>query len=108
MNRGDVVLVREPRSPASKARPCVVVQRTGTLRKSSKITLCPVTSRLSGVEGQRPFIAPSPENGLLEPSEIQMDWVFSFRRENVGRVIGRLDDAGMRAVDTALRRWLDL
>ena len=108
MTRGDIVLVREPKSPASKARPSLIVQRTSTLKASSKITLCPITSTLKGGTGRRPFVAPSPENGLLEPSEVQVDWIFSFFRESVGRVIGRLDDVTMREVDAALRRWLDL
>jgi mRNA-degrading endonuclease toxin of MazEF toxin-antitoxin module len=39
---------------------------------------------------------------------VQVDWIFTFFRANVGRVIGRLDDVTMREVDLALRRWFDL
>ena len=108
MNRGDLVLVLESNSPASKSRPCVIVQRDSTLAAASKVTLCPLTSTLRGASGQRPSVAPSPENGLKKVSEVQADWVHSFPRDRLGSVIGRLDPPTMRSVDTALRRWLSL
>lgn len=108
VNRGDVVLIRSPDSPASKARPCVVVQRGSTLEVASKITVCPLTSRLHGAEGQRPLVAPTPDNGLRQPSEVEVDWIHSFPRARIGAVIGNLDATTMRSVDAALRRWLDL
>ena len=108
MKRGDVVLVREPNTPAGKARPYVVIQRSSTLDVSAKVTGCPLTSRLRGSEGQRPFVAPTPENGLRDPSEVEVDWVYTHRLARVDRVIGHLDDATMTQVDEALRRWLAL
>ncbi|WP_174274954.1 type II toxin-antitoxin system PemK/MazF family toxin [Sphingomonas bacterium] len=108
MTRGDIILVRESGSPAAKPRPCVVVQRTSVLAASSKVTACPLTSMLRGAEGQRPLVVPSEANGLLEPSEIQVDWIYTFSIERVGATIGRIDGGTMRQVDVALRRWLEL
>lgn len=108
MKRGDVVLVREPGSPASKARPCVVVQRTSALEAGDKATVCPLTSALRGSAGQRPFVAPTELNGLTRPSEVQVDWIFTHKAERAGTVIGRFDEPTMADVDEALRRWLDL
>ena len=108
MRRGDVVLIREPNTPASKARPYVVVQRTSTLDVSTKVTACPLTTRLRGSEGRRPFVVPTPGNGLREPSEVEVDWVYTHPATRVDRVIGCLDDATMTQVDDALRRWLSL
>ena len=108
MRRGDIVLVRAPGSPASKARPCVVVQRESALDVASKVTVCPLTTRLSGPAGQRPFVAPNADNGLRNPSEVEVDWIFTHPVQSFGPVIGRLDRPTLDQVDAALRRWLGL
>ena len=108
MRRGDVILAREPGTPASKARPCLIMQRTGTLNVSTKITACPLTTMLRGLGGQRPLVVPSPLNGLTRPSEVQFDWVHSFRRECVLKMIGQVEDEVVDQVDAVLRAWLDL
>ena len=106
MRRGDLVLVREPNTPAGKPRPYVIVQRDSALDEPVKITGCPLTTHLRGAEGQRPFVAPTPVNGLRDPSEIEVDWIYTHPLDRVAHVIGTLDDATMNAVDEALRRWL--
>lgn len=108
MRRGDVILVREPSTPASKARPYVVVQRDSALEDAQKVTGCPLTSRLRGTAGQRPFVAPSSDNGLRVPSEVGVDLIYTHPIDRVGGVIGRLDSPTMSMVDQALRRWLNL
>jgi len=108
LTRGDLVLARHPNSPASKPRPCVVVQRTSTIEGSDKVTLCPLSSTLIGVAAQRPSVAPSPENGLQRHSEVEADWMFTFPKSSIGPTIGRLDDVTLRELDAALRRWLHL
>jgi mRNA interferase MazF len=101
-------LVRMPGTPAGKARPCLIVQRESTLAESRKVTVCPFTSSVAGSKTGRPLVVPSSENGLRRPSEIEIDWVYTFRIDVVGETIGRLDANTMRMVDEALRRWLDL
>lgn len=108
MRRGHVVLIREPGTPAAKARPCVIVQRSSTLEESAKITACPLTSELKGAAGLRPFVAPTPGNGLRRPSEVQVDWIYTHLIECVGPVIGSVDQPTLTAIDVALRRWHDL
>ena len=108
MRRGDVILVREPNTPTAKPRPYVVVQRDSALDSPVKVTGCPLTSELRGAAGQRPFVAPTIENGLRRPSEVQVDLIYTHPIDQVGGVIGYLDAPTMAAVDTALRRWLDL
>ena len=106
MKRGDLILVREPNTPAAKARPYVVVQRGSALENAIKVTGCPLTSHLRGAEGQRPFVAPTQANGLRLPSEVQVDSIYTHPIERIDGVIGSLDIATMDAVDNALRRWL--
>lgn len=108
MKRGDVILVREPNTPVAKARPYVVVQRDSALHDPIRVTGCPLTSHLRGLEGARPFVAPTADNGLRIPSEVQVDIVYTHPIERIDGVIGRLDGATMQVVDQALRRWLAL
>ena len=108
MKRGEVVLVRERGTPAGKARPCVVIQRDTTLDRASKVTVVPLTSSLAGETTVRPLVAPDRTNGLLALSQAEVDWIFTTKVTNVGRTIGKLDEAIMTAIGLALRRWLDL
>lgn len=108
MRRGDLILVRAPGTPASKARPYVVVTRDSALADPAKVTGCPLTSTLRGAASGRPLVAPGIENGLRVPSEIETDWIFTHPVERVDGVIGRLDQATMDAVDQSVRRWLAL
>ena len=51
-------------------------------------------------------VQPTPQNGLLKPSQIQIDKAMSVQRHRVGSVIGRLDDASMLAVTRSLALFL--
>ena len=108
MRRGAIVVFRESGSPASKSRPCIVVQRDATLPGASKITAVPLTSELSGVGDQRPVLVPTHENGLRRISEAQVDWIFSFETFHLGPQVGEVEPEVMQQIDAALRRWLDL
>lgn len=108
MRRGDIILVREPNTPASKPRPYVVVQRDSALDDPIRVTACPLTSHLRGAEGQRPFVAPNAANGLRLPSEVQIDIIYTHPIERIDGVIGSVDPATLQTIDTALRRWLAL
>ena len=108
MKRGDIVLVREPGTPASKARPCIVMQRGSSLGDTSKITVCPLTTHLRGALGGRPLVSPSAENGLTKHCEVEFDWIYTHSLERIGQSIGSLETDILDEVDEALRRWLDL
>ena len=108
MKRGDIVLVREPGTPAGKSRPCVVVQRESTLARTSKLTVVPLTSRLRGAQGDRPLVVPSPVNHLTAPCEAQFDWIYTHAEARIGKQIGVLEPEVLDEIDEALRRWLDL
>jgi mRNA interferase MazF len=86
----------------------VIVQRESALAVAAKMTVCPLTSQLRGAAGQRPFVAPAPSTGLSRPSEVQVDWVYTFPREFIGECIGGVDEDTMQQIDVALRRWLQL
>lgn len=108
MTRGDIVLVAGSSGPAGKPRPCVIVQRTSTIAAAKKITVCPLTSTTRVGPPIRPVLHPTTENGLSEISEVEVDWVFTYRTERVRAVLGQAGAAAMRDIDAAMRRWLDL
>ena len=56
----------------------------------------------------RPLVHPTAENGLRRVSQVETDWIFTFPAARLDEAIGSVDDATLRQVDLALRRWLDL
>jgi mRNA-degrading endonuclease toxin of MazEF toxin-antitoxin module len=67
---------------------------------------CRSTSHL--VEAPLLRIGIGPESGLERPSQIQIDKAQTPRREGIGPVIGRADDATLVAVNRALAVFLGL
>ncbi|QMW23769.1 type II toxin-antitoxin system PemK/MazF family toxin [Sandaracinobacteroides saxicola] len=108
MKRGELVIVREPHSPTSKARPCVIVQTNRALPDRSYLTICPLTTQLSDSSLFRVHVLPSDSNGLKRPSDVEVDLIYSVAVAHIGPTIGMLDRSTMVQVDAALRRWLEL
>jgi len=108
MKRGDIVIVRQSGTDASKARPCLVVQSDIVTGRSATVTVCPLTSQLGGMDMVRIAVSPSADNGLRVPSEIEIDRVQHVAATSVARVSGQAGPFTMRRVDQSLRRWLDL
>jgi mRNA interferase MazF len=105
--RGDLVTAVVP-GDLGKPRPVVIVQASAFAEHHASITVCPLTTHLTGLRLFRIMVAPDRRNGLDEPSEIMVDKPNSLRRERIGSSIGRLSAFDLRAVDDALRRWLAL
>jgi mRNA interferase MazF len=108
LKRGDIVIVRQGKTDASKARPCLVVQSDALIGVSATVTVCPLTSELGGLDMFRIALSPSSGNGLRKPSEIEIDRVQHIAAASVAVVAGQAGPFAMRRVDEALRRWLDL
>lgn len=108
MKRGSVAIFRETNSPAAKARPCIVVQSDATIAASTKVIAVPLSTTVRNIPIARPLISPSSHNGLRVECEAEVDWIFAFKRDRLGPVIGQIDEDVMSNIDAALRRWLDL
>ena len=100
MRRGDVVTVAAP-GDYGKPRPALVIQ-SDLFEELPSVTLCLVTSALRDTPIFRITIDPSPTNGLQRVSQIQVDKIMTVAREQIGAVIGRLDDAAMLKVNRSL------
>lgn len=103
LNRGDVVWAL---FYPDKARPGVVM-RHDVYAASDNITLCPITSVISG-SLLRPRVARGKGSGLAKDSEVMVYRVATLPLHRIRDVTGRVTAAEMRTVDAALKRWLDL
>jgi mRNA interferase MazF len=102
LRRGDVVTVVFP-GDYGKPRPAVVVQADSLTEAGlESVLLCPMTSQVSGRRTFRVPVAPTPGNGLAQPSEIMVEKLAGVARKRVRDPIGRLDAAGMQALERAL------
>jgi mRNA interferase MazF len=106
VKRGDIVTVALS-GDYGKPRPALVIQ-ADAFRDLASVTVLRLTSELHNWPTFRVTADPTPENGLRFPSQIMIDKAVAIPRDKVGRPLGRLDDAMMRAVDRALLVFLGL
>lgn len=108
MKRGQIVSTVGRGDFSRKPRPSLVVQADAFATYHPAITVCPITSHLTGDSFYRVALSRTVDNGLLEDSEVEIDLVQAIRRERIGGVIGMASDEIMFNVGQGLRRWLAL
>lgn len=106
VTRGDIVLAALP-GDYGKVRPVLVIQ-DDAFRAAPSLTVLPLTSDLVDFPMIRIDVTATRENGLRFASQIMVDKAGTVRRDKVGRQVGSLDPATMKAADTALKRFLGL
>jgi mRNA interferase MazF len=106
ISRGDLVTAAIS-GDYGKPRPALVVQ-ADEFDALLSVTLLPLTSDLREWPLFRVTIEPSRDNGLQARSQVMIDKAATVPRAKIGQRIGRLQPATMRAVGTALARFLDL
>ena len=104
MTRGDLVVVSLP-GDYGKPRPALIVQ-SNQFPEHPSVTVLPITSHLVDAPLLRIDIPPG--SGMERPSQVQIDKPHTPRRERIGAVIGRADDATMVEVNRALTVFLGL
>ena len=78
------------------------------VQANPSVTLCPLTSTLLDAPLVRIPVRPSGTNGLLKPSQLMADKLFSVPTAAIGAVVGQLEAADLAELDLALRSWLEL
>lgn len=107
-DRQSIVLVAAKGAYTGKPRPWVVIQ-SDAFAETDSVILCGFTHVLIRDVGLlRIDVAPSEQNGLRIPCQLQVEKVVTVRRTDVGREIGRLEDVFMRRLDEALRDIIGL
>ena len=104
MTRGDIITVSLP-GDYGRPRPALVIQ-SDIFGSDESLAVLPITTHLLDAPFVR--ITIGREAGLERPSQVQIDKVQTARRGRFGRVIGRADDATLRAVNRALTVFLGL
>lgn len=114
-HRGDVVLVDFPLSNqlGSKLRPAVVVQSDHNNRRLANTIIAQITSNLQHAqEATRIIVDPSSvegkSSGLHGRSVVACENLVTIHSDLLLRVIGRMSDSTMHAIDTALKAALGI
>jgi mRNA interferase MazF len=104
MRRGDIVTIAQRGVYEGKPRPAVVIQNEELLADHPSILVCLLTASQEGTGGAfyRIPIEPSSMNGLKMRSMILVDKIATIRRENIGRVMGRLEETTLGRLNSAL------
>jgi mRNA interferase MazF len=97
IERGDIRLVTFP--PPDKSRPVLVLTRNSAIGYLSRVTVAPLTSSVRGVPSE---VAVGPDDGLKQPSAVNLHNVLTVQKTRVGRRVARLSDDRMREVCRAV------
>lgn len=106
MTRGDLVTVAIA-GDYGKPRPALVIQ-SDLFDLHPSVTVVPVTSDLRDAPLFRIPVEAGATTGLERPSQLMVDKILTVPRDKVGRVIGRLQDEAMVAVNRSLAVFLSL
>jgi mRNA interferase MazF len=100
LKRGDVVIAAGGGGFGGKPRPYVVVQSND--HRATTLILVGCHGLGATRVDIRPLLHPSAQNGLLKISEVTVDTPVTMRIERIDKLIGRLSEAELDAVDAAL------
>ena len=105
--RGNIVTIGV-QGDFGKPRPALLIQSEMFNEAHATLTVLLISSDLIDAPLFRLTIEPDQINGLTQQSQIQVDKALTVRREKVGQIIGRVDDAMMVRVNRALALWIGL
>lgn len=116
MRRGDIVLLNFPFSSGggAKVHPAVVVQCDSNNRRLQNTIVAMITTstRLATVEPTQFLIDPATpdgaQSGLLHPSAVKCENIFTVGQAVVIRTIGTLHASAIPRLDVCLRASLQL
>lgn len=107
LSRGDLVIVSAPGSYA-KPRPSLVIQ-SDTFDGNGSLTVLLMTSHLKSDSPLiRHTLQPSDANGLLAPTDVMIDKIFTIPRGRMGQCIGHLTSTEMAEITSALAVFLGM
>jgi mRNA interferase MazF len=108
MKRGEIHTFVGKGDFSGKPRPGLIVQSDLFNEYHPSVSVCPITSGLTGDHLFRVLLNKNAGNGLEADSEIEIDKVQSVKMDRVDKYVGAITDEEIDIVDGALRLWLDL
>ena len=106
MKRGDLALISVSDN-YGKPRPALIIQ-SNLFSDHPSVTICLLTSHLHEAPLFRFQVEPSPDNGLLLPSQVQIDKTMTIPRSKVGQTIGKLSQKLMYEITKLLALWVGI
>ena len=106
VNRGDLVTAVFS-GAYGKPRPALVVQ-SNAFAELPSVTVLPLTTYLQPAPLIRVTVEADRGNGLERRSQIMIDKAATVPCAKIGGRLGRVDDATIRAVGQALRRFVGI
>ena len=97
IERGEIRLVNLP--APHKPRPALILTRGSAITYLSRVTIAPITSSIRDVPSE---VVVGPEDGLKQPSAINLHNVLTVAQDVIGRRVAQLGDQKMREVCGAL------
>ena len=91
-----------------KPRPALIIQSDSFNETHPSVTVLLVSSELVNAPLFRINLAPNNDNGLNKPCQIMVDKPMTVKREKIGALIGKIDDAVMLQVNRAIVVWMGL
>ena len=107
MKRGQIVTIAM-QGDFGKPRPALIIQSDSFNETHPSITVLLVSSELVDAPLFRINLTPNNDNGLNKPCQIMVDKPMTVKREKIGALIGKIDDAVMLQVNRAIVVWMGL
>ena len=107
MRRGDVVIVSLP-GDYGKPRPAILVQIDELTKHVDGVIVAPLTTTLLPAPLYRPTIRPSPENGIMQISQVMVDKLSAVSKTKIAKTVGHCDAQVMAEIDRTLAFVLGL
>ena len=107
MKRGQIVTIAA-QGDFGKPRPALIIQSDSFNETHPSVTVLLVSGELVNAPLFRINLAPNNDNGLNKPCQIMVDKPMTVKREKIGSLIGKIDDAVMLQVNRAIVVWMGL
>jgi mRNA interferase MazF len=106
VKRGDLVIVAVS-GDYGKPRPALIIQ-ADAFDAVPSITVAPVTSDIYDAPLLRITVPAGAGSGLRKASQVMVDKITTVPRSKIGQRIGSVEAGTMRAVNQAIKSFLDL
>jgi mRNA interferase MazF len=100
VKRGDIITVATP-GDYGKPRPAIVIQ-SDWLKATDSVLVALLTSSIVDAPLYRLQLEPTETNGLKVTSQVMVDKIIAMPRAKCGRAVGRIDEAGLIALNHML------